>query len=141
VAQGHGLTAAFVAMSQRLRATPEGGELARLAAAAWLAACETPTAQRMDDLPAQHVADNYFRATPVFMQVVYALGAAAQHGLGVKETLALAVNHRGDSDSVAAIVGNVLGAAVGEPGLPKDWLSQLQMKQQLRQLGQLIFKG
>jgi ADP-ribosylglycohydrolase len=143
VAQGHGLTAAFVAMSQRLSnlPDPDGQILAHLAAASWLAARTPPTAEQMDELPAKHVADNYFRATPVFMQVVYALGAAAQHGLGIKETLALAVNHRGDSDSVAAIVGNILGAAVGEPGLPVDWVNQLQMKQQLRALGALVYKG
>lgn len=143
VAGGHALTAAFVAMSQRLSnlPDPDGQVLARLAAASWLAARAAPSAQQIDVLPEQHIQDNYFRATPVFMQVVYALGAAAQHGLGVKETLALAVNHRGDSDSVAAIVGNVLGTAVGESRLPADWVEQLQMKQQLRALGALIYKG
>jgi ADP-ribosyl-[dinitrogen reductase] hydrolase len=37
----------------------------------------------------------------------------------------LAANHSGDSDSTAAITGNILGTILGEEGLPNDWLARL----------------
>ena len=34
----------------------------------------------------------------------------------------LAVNHDGDSDSTAAMAGNLLGAVHGQDGIPQRWL-------------------
>ena len=39
----------------------------------------------------------------------------------------LAANHSGDSDSTAAITGNILGAHLGAPALPQSWLQQLEL--------------
>jgi ADP-ribosylglycohydrolase len=38
----------------------------------------------------------------------------------------LAANHSGDSDSTAAITGNILGTIFGEESLPGDWLARLE---------------
>ena len=43
-----------------------------------------------------------------------------------RKALAVAVNHRGDSDSTASIAGNILGALYGETALPEDWLKELE---------------
>ena len=40
----------------------------------------------------------------------------------------LAVNHDGDSDSTAAMTGNLLGAVHGQDGIPQRWLAGLEAK-------------
>jgi ADP-ribosylglycohydrolase len=44
----------------------------------------------------------------------------------VRSGLLLAANHGGDSDSTAAIAGNLLGAALGEDAIPSEWLDDLE---------------
>ncbi|WP_016906582.1 ADP-ribosylglycohydrolase family protein [Streptomyces xiaopingdaonensis] len=44
----------------------------------------------------------------------------------VRHGLLLAVNHGGDSDSTAAVCGNLLGALHGETALPPAWLAELE---------------
>ena len=41
----------------------------------------------------------------------------------------LAANHSGDSDSTAAVTGNILGALYGEDALPAEWLTRLEGRQ------------
>ncbi|MCQ8195104.1 ADP-ribosylglycohydrolase family protein [Streptomyces rugosispiralis] len=44
----------------------------------------------------------------------------------VRHGLLLAVNHGGDSDSTAAVCGNLLGALHGETALPPAWLAEVE---------------
>jgi ADP-ribosylglycohydrolase len=44
----------------------------------------------------------------------------------VRSGLLLAANHSGDSDSTAAIAGNLLGAALGEDAIPREWVDGLE---------------
>jgi ADP-ribosyl-[dinitrogen reductase] hydrolase len=46
----------------------------------------------------------------------------------VENTLWRAAVHSGDSDSTAAITGNLLGAMVRVDGLPKRWLAALELR-------------
>jgi len=46
----------------------------------------------------------------------------------------LAVNHSGDSDSTGAIAGNILGAALGESAIPRRWLDDLELRDEIRQV-------
>jgi ADP-ribosylglycohydrolase len=46
----------------------------------------------------------------------------------------LAANHSGDSDSTAAIAGNLLGARVGRSGLPQNWLEKLELRAAIEQM-------
>ncbi len=46
----------------------------------------------------------------------------------VENTLWRAAAHSGDSDSTAAITGNLLGAMLGASALPKRWLATLELK-------------
>ncbi|NLG32047.1 MAG: ADP-ribosylglycohydrolase family protein [Syntrophomonadaceae bacterium] len=46
----------------------------------------------------------------------------------------LAVNHDGDSDSTGAITGNILGAYLGQPAIPQDWLYNLELTEETIQI-------
>jgi ADP-ribosylglycohydrolase len=52
--------------------------------------------------------------------------AALAHPTDVRRALLAAANHSGDSDSTAAIAGNLLGAWHGEAALPADWVFRLE---------------
>ncbi len=43
----------------------------------------------------------------------------------------LAVNHGGDSDSTGSLVGNILGAAWGVNAIPRPWLDQLELAEEI----------
>lgn len=77
---------------------------------------------------------NPFLAIPVLAQVTYAYLAAKDNPARIKDTLVLAANHRGDSDSVAAIVGHILGARFGMAAIPQDYLSQLTQKNDIARI-------
>ncbi|MFZ4859675.1 MAG: ADP-ribosylglycohydrolase family protein [Desulfuromonadaceae bacterium] len=51
----------------------------------------------------------------------------------------LAVNHSGDSDSTGSITGNIIGALLGEQAIPKEWLSQLELADVIKQVGKDLF--
>lgn len=94
----------------------------------------------MDEL-GYKMGKNPFLALPVLSQVVYCLYQAAEteypDANAFKQVIRLAANHSGDSDSVAAIVGNVVGASWGQNALPKDWLDHLPLKNDLLNLGKV----
>lgn len=46
----------------------------------------------------------------------------------------LATNHSGDSDSTAAITGNLLGARFGVAGIAAEWLDGLELRQEVQRL-------
>lgn len=46
----------------------------------------------------------------------------------------LAVNHDGDSDSTAAICGNLLGAAQGEEAIPPEWRTGVELAAEIREI-------
>ena len=50
-------------------------------------------------------------------------------GRDVKSALLACVNHSGDSDSVAAVCGNIMGAYVGEEGLPPEFTNVIQFRE------------
>jgi ADP-ribosylglycohydrolase len=53
---------------------------------------------------------------------------------GVKRALWRAACHSGDSDSTAAIAGNLLGAMLGGQALPGDWLEELELAAEIEAL-------
>lgn len=65
--------------------------------------------------------------------------AAAEQGTDPAEAFRigalLAVNHSGDSDSTGAIFGNLVGARLGEPCLPPDWLADLEGRETVETMG------
>jgi ADP-ribosylglycohydrolase len=46
----------------------------------------------------------------------------------------LAVNHSGDSDSTGAIAGNILGVLLGVDAIPRRWLDELELRDEIEQV-------
>ncbi len=58
----------------------------------------------------------------------------AIRGSSFEESIVLAVNHAGDSDSTGAITGNLLGAHLGEEAVPRHWLDQLELRTEITRI-------
>ncbi|MBO3733241.1 ADP-ribosylglycohydrolase family protein [Glycomyces niveus] len=56
----------------------------------------------------------------------------------VRKGLTAAVSHSGDSDSTGAILGNLYGAAYGHAALPKEWASQVEGREVIHALANLM---
>ena len=54
--------------------------------------------------------------------VAFALAAWKRHPRDYRAAILEAVRAGGDTDTVAAIVGGIVGAAVGREGIPREWL-------------------
>ncbi|WP_187351950.1 ADP-ribosylglycohydrolase family protein [Allosaccharopolyspora coralli] len=63
-----------------------------------------------------------------------AVCAALIGGDDVELALRVAAHHAGDSDSTAAICGNIVGALTGVAALPVDWLVDLELREVIEQL-------
>lgn len=83
---------------------------------------------------------DYFSAASVLTQVIGAVKFITQNQSlaatpdGFKKVMAMCAHQRGDSDSVAAIVGNIMGAAFGPKMLPSAWLDALQSRHDIEAL-------
>lgn len=94
----------------------------------------------MDGLPKLLGYDNAFLAVPVLAHTAFALlshPAASE----TKQALIVAANHSGDSDSVAAIVGNVLGARHGLAAVPAEYGDALLQKKELLAMAEKFHAG
>ena len=49
----------------------------------------------------------------------------------LRQALFAAVNHSGDSDSTGSIAGAIVGAWLGEEGIPAEWSSKIEAKEKL----------
>ncbi|WP_249124291.1 ADP-ribosylglycohydrolase family protein [Saccharopolyspora erythraea] len=63
-----------------------------------------------------------------------AVCAALVGGDDVELALRVAAHHSGDSDSTAAICGNIVGALLGVGALPVDWLADLELRDVVEQI-------
>ncbi|WP_233576577.1 ADP-ribosylglycohydrolase family protein [Saccharopolyspora rhizosphaerae] len=66
--------------------------------------------------------------------VAIAVCAALVAGEDAELALKIAVHHDGDSDSTAAICGNIVGALHGVGALPLDWLAELELRDVVEQM-------
>ncbi|MFJ3956997.1 ADP-ribosylglycohydrolase family protein [Arthrobacter sp. NPDC090010] len=64
-------------------------------------------------------------AFAVALYAVLATAGAADPEQHLREALALAATHDGDSDSTASIAGNIVGALHGDGALPPSWLASV----------------
>ncbi|SNS95404.1 ADP-ribosylglycohydrolase [Asanoa hainanensis] len=111
-----GLAAAIEGTLELLRRWPKHEEVtAALEQALTLDRAATP--ERVETLGGGWVAEE---------ALAIAVYAALAHPTDVRRALLVAANHSGDSDSTAAIAGNLLGAWHGETALPADWVSRLE---------------
>lgn len=132
---GMNLHAAFNRMMLRLNQEPTATEAFAACNQAWQAAQNSYSAEAIDALPRAIGAKNKFLALPVLAQTLYVLSAAHHHGLDFKTMIQLAANHSGDSDSVAAIVGNIAGTQMGAGKLPYDWVRPIQLRSEIATIG------
>lgn len=51
-----------------------------------------------------------------------------------RKALQTAVNHNGDSDSIGAITGNILGVYLGLNRIPVEWIEKVELKDVLIQI-------
>lgn len=123
--QGLGLPASLDAADAELRRHPGHEELSvLLARARALAAQGRP---RPEDLETLGRGWHGHEAL-----AIAACCALAAHGLA--DGLRLAANHSGDSDSTAAIAGNLLGALLGEDAIGPEWLDALELRDEIAQV-------
>ena len=126
LAAGHPLVAALELAVRILRRQPRHEEtLAALDDARELAEQGNPSPERVESLGAGWVAEE---------ALAIAVYAALVHRENPRAALLLAANHSGDSDSTAAICGNLLGALHGEAALPQDWLAELEGRTTIERL-------
>ncbi len=55
-------------------------------------------------------------------------------GLDYRDAMTTTFRAGGDTDSIGSIVGSVIGAQVGESGLPREWAEAVQRRDYLRRL-------
>lgn len=60
-------------------------------------------------------------------------------GDSLKNSVIMAANHDGDSDSTASIAGNICGAMLGRSAIPDEWLAVLELKQVIDAMAQDLF--
>lgn len=53
-----------------------------------------------------------------------------------RKAVLLAVNHSGDSDSTGAITGNILGTLLGVKAIPPEWISPLELRDEIATLAE-----
>ena len=58
----------------------------------------------------------------------------------IEQALIASVNHTGDSDSTGAVLGNILGAAVGYDALPQHFKDDLEMHDVILKVADQLFE-
>jgi ADP-ribosylglycohydrolase len=70
-----------------------------------------------------------------------AVFCALVHPTDLEAALVLAANHSGDTDSTAAITGNLMGALLGRGAIPARWLDTLELRDAIEQLAADLATG
>jgi len=118
------LTAIGAARDELITWRRYGECLAAVEAALRQASDAEPTAEAAEELGAGWVAEEAL-ATALFCAL-----KAQDFVHGIR----LAVNHSGDSDSTAAITGNILGALWGRLAIPEEFLETLELRSVIEEL-------
>ncbi len=95
----------------------------------WLATHEKPSYENLISIGRGWVAEE------AFCMSYY---CALQYENDFKKAIRLAINHSGDSDSVGAITGGILGALGGYEFVPPEWVRRLREKKKLEQYFQRL---
>lgn len=90
----------------------------------------------MDDLEAIHALGEGWVAEETLAIAVY---CALKYPTEFEKGLIAAVNHRGDSDSTGALVGNIIGANVGLSGIPQKYIDQLELTDTILEIAQDLY--
>lgn len=133
ILEGDDLEAAAAASLARLESEPEHRETAAAVRGAIALVEEgAPSAERVERLGHGWIAEE---------ALAIALYCALSHPTGLEAGLILAANHSGDTDSTAAIAGNVLGALLGPDAIPDRWLRALELREEIERLARDLATG
>jgi ADP-ribosyl-[dinitrogen reductase] hydrolase len=94
--------------------------------------CDAVAAETVERLGGGWIAEEAL-AIAVFCALVYPTDLEA--------ALVLAANHSGDTDSTAAITGNLTGALLGRDAIPARWLDPLELRAAIDQLAADLATG
>ncbi|MFI6153366.1 ADP-ribosylglycohydrolase family protein [Kitasatospora sp. NPDC051170] len=126
LAQGVEPWAAVGGTVEQIRELPASKETVQaLARAVRIAQESEPSAEAVERVGLGWVAEE------CLAMAVYALLAATLDPDPVRTALRLSVNHSGDSDSVGAVCGNLVGAAYGASALPEEWVGAIEGRAEL----------
>ena len=70
-----------------------------------------------------------------------ALYCALKHFDNFEEAMIASVNHGGDSDSTGAVIGNILGAAIGYEAIPQFYKDDLEMHDLILHMANDLYRG
>jgi ADP-ribosylglycohydrolase len=105
-----------------LRRQPDHGETLRaVERARALARLGRPSSEAIESLGGGWVAEEA-------LAIAICAAVAAED---FSDGIVMAVNHSGDSDSTAAITGNILGALWGEGAIATSWITGLELSQEI----------
>lgn len=139
------LAEAVTSMLEYLRNLPAEPELlTRLETAVALSKLLDGEAVLTGDLLSDALGEGWV-AEQALALAVYAVLATSAPGVSLTEhflaALRIAANHRGDSDSVASIAGNILGAYYGQDCLPESWLAVAEAPELIRTMADLLLRS
>ena len=133
VIDGAGLPESIARALRLLEKQPRHEETSRAVRRALEAVQSRPaTAETVESLGGGWVAEE-----ALAISLFCALASPGDFEAGVT----LAVNHGGDSDSTGAITGNVLGALLGEDAIPRRWLEELELREEIGSLADDLLVG
>jgi ADP-ribosylglycohydrolase len=133
--RGAPLVEAMLAADGRLAREPKGEELAGwIGKVRVLEATGTPDAATIERLGGGWTGEE-----ALAIALLCALTADATSPDGIAAALWRAAAHSGDSDSTAAICGNILGAIAGVEGLPAHWIEQVELSDLVDRLATDLF--
>ena len=71
--------------------------------------------------------------------VAIAIYSILKHPDNFKKAIVTSANHGGDSDTTAAITGNIIGALNGKREIPTSWANNIEMKNLLNKYAMLLY--
>lgn len=111
---------------QRLKKEEQHEEvLDMLEKAVLLAKEKAPSREKMESL------GTGFLAHEVLGMAIYAV---LSYPDDYTKAILLAVNHSGDSDSIGAITGSILGASLGYEGIPEEFRRYIELSKEMKEL-------
>lgn len=94
--------------------------------------------EEMDDLDAIRELGEGFAAEETLAIAIY---CALKYENDFERAMIAAVNHSGDSDSVASVTGNILGAFLGVRKIPTKFLRPLEMLDIIAEIADDLYEG
>ena len=73
--------------------------------------------------------------------IALALYACAVHPESYVDTIRIAANHWGDSDTIAAIAGGIQAARLGMNAIPAEWLARIETPDRLFATSQALWEA